>query len=112
MPCLDISTNVNLNGVDLDSVFSEATKTVAAIMGKPETFVMVLLKGSVPISFGGNKEPAALGEIISMGGINREVKRKLIAAIGTILETKLSIPRTRFVLKVYDTTMGRNQSKL
>mgnify|MGYP004720745641 CR=1 FL=1 len=37
MPCLDISTNVNLNGVDLDSVFSEATKTVAAIMGKPET---------------------------------------------------------------------------
>lgn len=36
MPCLDISTNVILDGVDLDSIFSEATKTVAAIIGKPE----------------------------------------------------------------------------
>ncbi|KAL3536572.1 hypothetical protein ACH5RR_005033 [Cinchona calisaya] len=112
MPCLDISTNVNLEGIDIDSFFSEATKVVATIIGKPETFVMVLLKGSVPICFGGNKGPAALGEIISMGGINREVKRKLIASIGTVLENNLSIPRTRFVLKVYDTTMGRTQSKL
>lgn len=49
-------------------------------------FVMVLLKSSVPISFEGNKEPAAYAEIISMGGINKEVKSKLIATIGTILQ--------------------------
>uniref|UniRef100_A0A5B7C1K6 Phenylpyruvate tautomerase n=1 Tax=Davidia involucrata TaxID=16924 RepID=A0A5B7C1K6_DAVIN len=112
MPCLDISTNVNLDGVDTDSIFLEATKAVAAIIGKPESYVMVLLKGSVAISFGGNKEPAAFAEIVSMGGINSEVKKKLIATIGTILQNKLSIPRTRFFLKVYDTTMGRNISKM
>ncbi|RVW73795.1 hypothetical protein CK203_058292 [Vitis vinifera] len=75
-------------------------------------YVMVLLKGSVAISFEGNKEPAAFAEIISMGGINSEVKRKLIATIGTILQTKLSIPRTRFFLKVYDTTMAHKIAKL
>ncbi|KAA8517713.1 hypothetical protein F0562_015187 [Nyssa sinensis] len=112
MPCLDISTNVNLDGVDTDSIFHEATRAVAAIIGKPESFVMVLLKGSVAISFGGNKEPAAFAEIVSMGGINSEVKRNLIATIGTILQNKLSIPRARFFLKVYDTTMGRNISKM
>ena len=37
MPCLDISTNVCLDGVDTDSIFSEATKAVASIIGKPES---------------------------------------------------------------------------
>ena len=73
-------------------------------------FVMVLLKGSVAISFGGNKEPAAFAEIVSMGGINSQVKKQLIFTIGTILQDKLSISRSRFFLKVYDTTAGRNNN--
>lgn len=73
---------------------------------------MVVIKGSVPISFNGNKEPAAYAEIVSMGGINKQVKRNLIDTIGTILEAKLSIPRTRFFLKVYDTTTGYNIARM
>lgn len=69
--------------------------------------VMVILKGSVAISFNGNKEPAAYAEIVSMGGINREVKRKLIATIGFILQARLCIRKERFFLKVYDTTAGQ-----
>ncbi|XP_057983347.1 uncharacterized protein LOC131168129 [Malania oleifera] len=113
MPCLDISTNVSLeDGVSTESLFSELTKVVSAIVGKPPAYVMVLLKGSVAIRFGGNKEPAAFAEIVSMGGINSEVKRKLIAAIGTILESKLSIPPSRFVLKVHDTTAGKSKNNI
>ncbi|KAJ1379850.1 Tautomerase/MIF superfamily [Sesbania bispinosa] len=95
MPCLYITTNLNLDGIDTDPIFSEATTAVSTIIGKPEKFVMVILKSKVPISFEGNKEPAAYAEIVSMGGINSEVKRKLIATIGTILQSNLSIPRTR-----------------
>jgi hypothetical protein len=36
MPCLYISTNVNLDDVDKDPIFSEATKAVATIIGRPE----------------------------------------------------------------------------
>lgn len=36
MPCLNISTNVKLDGVDTSSILSEATSTVANIIGKPE----------------------------------------------------------------------------
>ncbi|PWA46936.1 Macrophage migration inhibitory factor [Artemisia annua] len=112
MPCVQISTNVCLDGLDTDPIFSEATKVVSQIIGKPEEFVMVILKGSVPISFEKNKEPAAYAEIISMGGITSEVKKELIFQLGTILLEKLSIPRTRFFVKVYDTTMGTKYSKL
>jgi phenylpyruvate tautomerase len=36
MPCLNISTNVSLDGVDTSSILSEATSTVAKLIGKPE----------------------------------------------------------------------------
>jgi hypothetical protein len=36
MPCLNLSTNVNLEGVDTSSILSEATSTVATLIGKPE----------------------------------------------------------------------------
>lgn len=74
-------------------------------------FVMVILKGSVAISFNGNKEPAAYAELVSMGGINRQVKRNLISTLGSILQAELSIPTTRFFLKVYDTTTAGQQQQ-
>lgn len=66
-------------------------------------YVMIVLKGSVPISFGGNEQPAAYGELVSIGGLNPDVNKKLSAAIAAILETKLSVPKSRYFLKFYDT---------
>ncbi|KAL5720905.1 phenylpyruvate tautomerase [Ranunculus cassubicifolius] len=103
MPCLNLSTNVNLDGIDTSSILSEATKTVAKIIGKPEAYVMIVLKGSIPIAFGGTEQPAAYGELVSIGGLNPNTNKELSAAISEILLTKLSIPKNRFFLKFYDT---------
>ncbi|CAH1419578.1 unnamed protein product [Lactuca virosa] len=74
MPCLNLSTNVNLDAIDTSSILSEATSAVAKLIGKPEAYVMIVLKGSIPIAFG----------------------------VAEILESKLSIPKSRFFLKFYD----------
>ncbi|KAF2306459.1 hypothetical protein GH714_018295 [Hevea brasiliensis] len=103
MPCLNLSTNVSLDGVDTSAILSEATSTVAKIIGKPEAYVMIVLKGSVPIAFGGTEQPAAYGELVSIGGLGPDVNKKLSAAISAILETKLSVSKSRFFLKFYDT---------
>ncbi|KAJ1695397.1 hypothetical protein LUZ63_012095 [Rhynchospora breviuscula] len=102
MPCLNLSTNVNLDGVDTSAILSELSKTVASIIGKPEAYVMVVLKGSVPMSFGGTEQPAAYGEIVSIGGLSPDVNKKLSGSIAAILESKLSIPKSRYFLKFYD----------
>ncbi|AED90372.1 putative intramolecular oxidoreductase [Arabidopsis thaliana] len=109
MPCLNLSTNVNLDGVDTSSILSEASSTVAKIIGKPENYVMIVLKGSVPMSFGGTEDPAAYGELVSIGGLNADVNKKLSAAVSAILETKLSVPKSRFFLKFYDTKDHQSQ---
>ncbi|CAD5194498.1 unnamed protein product, partial [Musa acuminata subsp. malaccensis] len=103
MPCLNLSTNVSLDGVDTSAILSEASKTVARLIGKPEAYVMIVLKGSAPMSFGGTEQPAAYGELVSIGGLNADVNKKLSAAVAAILETKLSVPKSRFFLKFYDT---------
>lgn len=43
MPCLNLSTNVSLDGVDTSSILSEATSTVAKIIGKPEAVTSIFL---------------------------------------------------------------------
>lgn len=63
---------------------------------------MILLNGSVPIAFAGTEEPAAYGELISIGGLGPTVNGKLSAAIADILESKLSIDSSRFYIKFYD----------
>ncbi|GKD81780.1 macrophage migration inhibitory factor homolog isoform X1 [Tanacetum coccineum] len=72
-------------------------------------YVMIVLKGSIPIAFGGTEEPAAYGELVSIGGLNANVNKKLSAAVAEILETKLSVPKSRFFLKFYDTKASYSQ---
>ncbi|XP_021744792.1 macrophage migration inhibitory factor homolog [Chenopodium quinoa] len=112
MPALYITTNVNLEGVDVEPIFSEASAAIASIIGRPQHLVMVVVKGSVPISFTGTKDPAAFAQLISMGGINKVVKKNLITSLGAILQNHLTIPPARFFCHVIDTTAGRPQSKL
>ncbi|KAB5552212.1 hypothetical protein DKX38_009523 [Salix brachista] len=61
-------------------------------------YVMIVLKGSIPISFGGTQEPAAFGELVSIGGLNPDVNKNLSSAIASILEKTLSVPKSRFPL--------------
>ena len=103
MPVLTLSTNVSLNDLDASSILSQVISTVASIMRTPEPFVMVSLEGSTTTCFGGTEEPAAYGELVSMGALNPELNKKLSAGIACVLETKLLVPKSRFFLKFYNT---------
>lgn len=65
-------------------------------------YVLIILKGGIPISFGGTEEPAAYGELVSIGGINPANNKKVSAAISELLQSKLNVPASRFYIKFYD----------
>jgi len=75
-------------------------------------YVMVVLKGLGPMAFGGTQEPAAYGEQVSIGGLNPDVNKKLSTGIDSILESKLSVPKSRFYLKFYDSKVSNHYSLL
>ncbi|KAI3901168.1 hypothetical protein MKW92_051502 [Papaver armeniacum] len=106
MPCLNVSTNVNLEGVDTSPILKEMSKSVANIIGKPEA-VSSLCYGSTerisPYVIGRSEENSAFGELTSIGGLNADVNKKLSAAIAAILEDKISVSKSRFFIKFTDT---------
>lgn len=69
-------------------------------------YVMILLNSGVPIAFAGTEEPAAYGELISIGGLGPSVNGKLSATIAEILQIKLSIDSSRFYIKFYDSPVS------
>ncbi|CAD6335587.1 unnamed protein product [Miscanthus lutarioriparius] len=102
MPTLNLSTNVPVDAVVAADILKDCSKAVARIIGKPESYVMVSINGSVPMSFAASEEPAAYGELVSIGGIGPGVNGKLSAAVAEVLETKLSVSRSRFYIKFDD----------
>ncbi|KAF4381831.1 hypothetical protein G4B88_001126 [Cannabis sativa] len=102
MPTLNLFTNVPVDAVVASDILKDATKAVAKIIGKPESYVMILINGGVPIAFAGTEEPAAYGELISIGGLGPSVNGKLSSTIAEILQIKLSIDSSRFYIKFYD----------
>ncbi|XP_024392322.1 uncharacterized protein [Physcomitrium patens] len=113
MPTLNIQTNVPLDGVVTSDILKDASKAVAQILSKPESYVLISLRGGIPMSFGGTEEPAAYGELISIGGVGPDTNKRLSAAISDILKTKLSVPSNRFYIKFFDvkrSDMGWNGS--
>ncbi|XP_058755588.1 uncharacterized protein LOC131628992 [Vicia villosa] len=102
MPTLNLFTNIPVDPVIASDILRDATKAVAKIIGKPESYVMIVLNGGVPIAFGGTEEPAAYGELISIGGLGPTVNGKLSSTIAEIIQTKLYIDSSRFYIKFYD----------
>ncbi|CAM8977183.1 unnamed protein product [Rhodiola kirilowii] len=102
MPTLNLYTNIPVDAVTASDILKDATKAVAKIIGKPESYVMILLNGGVPIAFAGTEEPAAYAELVSIGGLGPGVNGKLSSTIAEILQTKLSIESSRFYIKFYD----------
>ncbi|KAI4344470.1 hypothetical protein L6164_011693 [Bauhinia variegata] len=102
MPTLNLFTNIPVDAVVASDILRDANKAVAKIIGKPESYVMILINAGVPIAFCGTEEPAAYGELISIGGLGSSVNGKLSSTIAEILQTKLSIDSSRFYIKFYD----------
>lgn len=65
MPLLQINTNVPVN--DTQDLISEASKLVAGMLGKPESYVMVELNPDTAMSFAGNDEACAHLKLKSLG---------------------------------------------
>jgi len=65
MPLLQINTNISIE--DPVSVTKNASKLVAEMLGKPESYVMVVLNPDLNLVFAGTDEAAAHLKLKSLG---------------------------------------------
>jgi phenylpyruvate tautomerase PptA (4-oxalocrotonate tautomerase family) len=67
MPTLRFLTNARVPADDRAGLLALASRTVADLLGKPESYVMVILEDARDMVFAGTPEPAAFLELISLG---------------------------------------------
>lgn len=95
MPTLQISSNVDI--ADSKSLAREASKLVASMLGKPESYVMVLVRPRCDMLFAGNDAPTALLSLVSLGMPESKIKSYSEQLCGFI-ESRLGIAPNRIYI--------------
>ncbi len=67
MPYLSVQTNVSLSDDQKPAVLAELSRSVADLLGKPESYVMVALDDGRPMRFAGSDAATAYLQLKSLG---------------------------------------------
>ena len=101
MPYLKIETNVNINSQQHAELLKHASSKVAALLGKPESYVMVAVQAGVPMLFAGSNAPLAYLELKSIG-LPRERTTEHSATLTTLIGEQLGIKPERVYIEFAD----------
>jgi len=67
MPYCEINTNVEIPETDATKLIADLSVRVAAMLGKPESYVMVRVESGRTMRFGGSDDPLCLIRLASLG---------------------------------------------
>jgi phenylpyruvate tautomerase PptA (4-oxalocrotonate tautomerase family) len=106
MPLLKLETSVVLSEEKRAALMASLSKTVTAITGKPEQYVMVSTTQAA-ILMAGKSGGAAFVDIRGIGGLTGDVNRTLSREVCRLLKETLGIPTERIYLNFTDVEASR-----
>ena len=98
MPTLRILTNLAIPEARRPEILAHASATLAAMLGKPESYVMIILEDGRDLIFGGSRDPAAYLELKSLGLPETKTPAYSATLCGLLQET-LGIPPARVYIE-------------
>ena len=101
MPLIHVQTSATAVA-DAKVLLQELSAELAALLGKPERYVMTLMRTGVPMTFGGDSAPCCYVEVKSIGGLAGDRPRAISAALAATLERGLGVPAERVYIDFED----------
>ena len=99
MPLIQLFTSCDISTQEeRETLAKKLSRLAAACIGKPEQYVMACVRDNVVMTMSGTDAPAALVSVKSIGGLSREVNKKLSAEICQTLQKELCIAGNRIYL--------------
>ena len=102
MPMIRVQLSCQLEGPALSGLMKQLSSTVAGALGKPESYMMVVVDQQIPILMAADDAPAALVEVRSVGSISDQQARDISARVSGLLGESAGIGPDR----VYANFMG------
>ena len=101
MPLLTISTNIALDNETAQVLCLAASSHVANLLGKPESYVMVILQTNITMCFAGNAAPCASLQLKSLG-LPGQQTTGFSASLCDFLHQQTGIPTERIYIEFSD----------
>ena len=105
MPLLKIQTNIEIKEPDKKTLLAKASQLTAEQLGKPESYVMVIIESQQPMLFAGNDAPLAYLELKSIGLPENKTK-DLSQALCNLVNTEITIPQDRIYIEFANAERG------
>ena len=96
MPLLTITTNQSVE--DPTSLCQTMSQAVASMLGKPESYVMVVLHPDRLMSFAGSLEPAAMLELKSLG-LPEARTPEFSGSLCSLISEHINVPANRIYIE-------------
>ena len=103
MPVLKIQTNQTIAPERQQALLRAASQRVAALLGKPERYVMIALERNDALLFGGSDAPLAYLELKSIG-LPTARTAELSAGLCALLQQELGIDSERVYIEFANAT--------
>ena len=100
MPLISVRTSAAAAAGE--ALLTELSSSLAALLGKPERYVMTLLETELPMTFAGDPAPACYVEVKSIGALDGERPREVSQAVCALLERHLGVPADRIYIGFED----------
>ena len=105
MPLLKMHTSVPVPEEKKEPLVKALSQITAETIGKPESYVMVVLSHGT-MSMGGEIGPAAFADVRSIGGLSGKVNKQISEKVCALLEDTLGIPGNRVYISFNDSAAG------
>lgn len=94
MPLLRITTNKTFNDSEQQTITRQLSTAVASMLGKPESYVMIIMQVNPAMLFAGSDEPLAYLELKSLG-LPDDKTADFSSALCKLLGEQLDIQQNR-----------------
>jgi phenylpyruvate tautomerase PptA (4-oxalocrotonate tautomerase family) len=98
MPLLTFSTNLNITADQTSVLPVKLSSAASRLLGKPESYVMVMINGNQTMLMGGSDEPCAFLQLKSLG-LPEEDCAAFSAALCDEISDELSIAPNRIYIE-------------
>jgi phenylpyruvate tautomerase len=102
MPLIKVQTSIaSPDKATVESMLKDLSSSLAAHLGKPESYVMTAFEGDVPMTFAGSTEPVCYIEIKSVGTMGAKTKA-MSQDFCSKVESALGVPKNRTYIEFAD----------
>lgn len=102
MPLLSLTTSVTIVPETKTKLLSELSKICSEKIGKPQTYVMVIINDAAAMMMSATTDPAAYIDVRSIGGLYSKVNEKISESVCTCIQKYLGIKPDRTYINFSD----------